>query len=129
MRHLRMNLDFAPILAQLKLLLRAEILIAEEHHAPFSDQQRELISLLVSEVFQLQADDLRSDVRGEVLDLFRGGEQGGFLWICPRAGIDVFSVFVSDGVDILEVQRAGWPVLRSSLEWKRRPALVWLRTG
>lgn len=129
MRHLRMDLDFAIIPAQLELLLRAEILIAEEHHAPFSDQQRELISLLVSEVFQLQADDLRSDVRGEVPDLFRSGKEGGFLQVRARASVDVFSVFVTDGVDILEVQRAGWPVLRSSLEWKRRTALVWLRTG
>ena len=47
MRHLRMNLNLTKILPQLELLLRAQILITEEHDAALSDQQRELVSLLV----------------------------------------------------------------------------------
>ena len=111
MRHLRVDLDFTKILSELELLLRAEVLVAEEHHAALGDQQREFVSLLVGQVFELQADDLGADVCGEVLDFFGGGEEGGFVLVGAGAGIDVFSVFVADGVDILEVERDGWAVL------------------
>ena len=111
MRHLRVNLDFTEILPQLELLLRAEILITEEHDAALGDQKREFVSLLVGQVFELQADDLGADVCGEVLDFFGGGEEGCFVLVGARAGVDVFSVFVADGVDVLEVEGDGWAVL------------------
>lgn len=111
MWHLRVNLNFTEILPQLELLLRAEILIAEEHDAALGDQQREFVSLLVGQVFELQADDLSADVCGQVLDFFGGGEEGGFVLVGAGAGVDVFSVFIADGVDVLEVERDSGAVL------------------
>ena len=111
MRHLRVNLDFTEILPQLELLLRAEILITEEHDAALGDQKREFVSLLVGQVFELQADNLGADVCGEVLDFFGGGEEGGFVLVGAGAGVNIFSVFVADGVDVLEVEGDGWAVL------------------
>ena len=108
---MRVDLDFTKVLSELELLLRAEVLVAEEHDAALGDQQREFVSLLVGQVFELQADDLGADVCGEVLDFFGGGEEGGFVLVCAGAGVDVFSVFVADGVDVLEVERDCWAVL------------------
>lgn len=116
---MRVDLDFTKILSELELLLRAEVLVAEEHHAALGDQQREFVSLLVGQVFELQADDLGADVCGEVLDLFGGGEEGGFVLVGAGAGVDVFSIFVADGVDVLKVERDGWAVLR------RLSVLLW----
>lgn len=109
--HLRVNLDFAEILAQLQLFLRAQILVAEEDHTPLRNEQRKLIALLASEVLELQADNLRANVSCEVFHFFGGGEQSSFLGISARAGVDVFAVFVADGVDVLEVKWARWAVL------------------
>jgi hypothetical protein len=113
MWHLRVNLDFAKVLSQLELLLRAEVLVTEEHDAALGDQKREFVSLLVGQVFELQADDLGADVCSQVLDFFGGGEEGGFVLVGARAGVDVFSVFVADGVDVLEEERDCWAVLSS----------------
>lgn len=106
-----MNLHFAIIPSQLKLLLRAQVLVAEEHDTPLSDQQGELVSLLVSEIFELETNDLGADVRCQVLDFLRSREQGSLLGVGASAGIDVFAVVVADGVDVLEVEGAGGPVL------------------
>lgn len=111
MWHLRVNLNFTKVLSKFKLLLRAEILVTEEHDAALGDQKREFVSLLVGQVFELQADDLGADVRGQVLDFFGGGEEGGFVLVGARAGVDVFSVFVADGVDVLEEEGDGGAVL------------------
>ena len=51
-------------------------------------------------------------MRCEVLDFFRGGEEGFLLFVCAGAGVGVFSVLVSDGVDILEEERDGRAILR-----------------
>lgn len=111
MRHLRVDFNLTEILPQLELLLRAEILITEEYNAALSDQQGEFVSLLVGQVFELQADDLGTDVCSEVLDFFGGGEKGCFVLVGARAGVDVFSVFVADGVDVLEEEGDGGAVL------------------
>ena len=111
-RHLRVDLDFAVVLAELQLLLRAQVLATEEDDTPLGDQQGELISLLVRQIFELQADDLSADMRCEVPDFFRGGEEGFLLFVCAGAGVGVFSVLVSDGVDILEEERDGRAILR-----------------
>jgi hypothetical protein len=71
-RHLRVDLDFAVVLAELELLLRAQVLVAEEHDAALGDQKSEFISLLVGQVLELQTNDLGADVCGEVFDFFRG---------------------------------------------------------
>ena len=47
MRHLRVDFNLTEILPQLELLLRAEILVTEEHDAALGDQEREFVSLLV----------------------------------------------------------------------------------
>jgi len=67
--------------------------------------------LLVGQVFELQADDLGADVRGQVFDFCGGGEEGGFVLVGAGAGVDVFSVFVADGVDVLEEEGDGGAVL------------------
>lgn len=113
MRHLRVDFDFAVVLAQLELLLRAQILVAEEDNAPLGDQQRKLISLLVGKVFELEADNLGTDVCGQVLDFLRRREQSCFLFVGASARIDVFTVFVADGVDVLQEERAGRAILPS----------------
>ena len=107
-----MDLDFAEVLSQLELLLRAEILVTEENNAALGDQKSKLVSLLVSQVFQLETDDFCADVCREVLDFLRGREECGLLLVCASAGVDIFSVFVPDGVDVLKIQRASWAVLR-----------------
>lgn len=112
MRHLRVDLDFTEILSKLELLLRAEILVSEEHHAALRDQKREFVSLLVGQVFELEADDLGANVRGEVLDFFGGREERLFVLVGACAGVDVFSVFIPDGVDVLKVEGNGWAVLQ-----------------
>lgn len=109
---LRVDLDLAEILSQLELLLRAEILVTEEDNAALGDQKSELVSLLVSQVFQLETDDFSADVCSEVLDFLRGREECGLLLVCTSAGVDIFSVFVPDCVDVLEVKRSSWAVLR-----------------
>lgn len=96
-----MDLDFAIVLAQLQLLLRAKVLVAKEHNTPLGNHKRELVSLLVAEVFELQTDDLGPDVRVQVLDFFRSGEEGGLFRVCSRAGVDVLTVVVPKGVDVL----------------------------
>jgi hypothetical protein len=100
-RDLRMDFDFAVVLSELELFLRAEVLIAEEDDTSLCDQESELVSLLVSQVLELQADYLRADVCGQVLDFFRGGEEGCFGFVSAGAGVDVFAVCVADGVDVL----------------------------
>lgn len=111
MRYLRMDLDFTKILAKLELLLWAEILVAEEDNTALSDEESELVSLLVSQIFELQADNLGSNVSGQMLDFFRSGEEGGLVLVGAGAGVGVLAVMVADGVDVLQVERAGWTVL------------------
>ena len=53
-----MNFDLAVPLAQNLLLLGCDILIAKEHHASLRDQQTQLILLFISQVFQLQSNNL-----------------------------------------------------------------------
>jgi hypothetical protein len=111
MRDLRMNFNFTIILSKLELFLRTKILIAEEDDAALGDQESELVALLVSQVFELEPDDLGADVGGEVFDFFRGGEEGCFGLVGARAGVDVFAVCVADGVDVLQEKGASWAVL------------------
>jgi hypothetical protein len=111
MRNLRMDLNFTIILSQLELFLRAEVLVAEEDDAALCDQESELVSLLVGQVFELEPDYFGADVGGEVFDLFGGGEEGCFGFVGAGAGVDVFAVLVADGVDVLQEEGAGWAVL------------------
>lgn len=71
---LRVDFDFAKVLSELELLLWAEVLVAEEDHAAFGDEKRKLISLLICEIFELEADNFGADVSGKVLDFLRRGE-------------------------------------------------------
>ena len=70
-RHLWVDLDFAVVVAKLELLLRTQILVAEEHYTALSDKKSKLISLLVGQVLELQPNDFSTDVCGKVLDFFR----------------------------------------------------------
>lgn len=100
---LRMDLNFAKVLSELELLLRTEILVTEEDYTSLGDEKGEFISLLICEVLELETDDFGADVSSEVLDFLCSGEKRGLVLVCPSAGVDVFSVFIPDGVDILEV--------------------------
>jgi hypothetical protein len=53
MRDLRVNLNFTIILSKLELFLRTEVLVAEEDDAALCDEESELVSLLVCQVFEL----------------------------------------------------------------------------
>ena len=57
-----MDFNFTEVVAQLELLLRAEILVAEEDDATFGNEESEFIFLLVGEVCELKTNDLSSDV-------------------------------------------------------------------
>lgn len=96
-----MDLDFSKVLSQLQLLLRAEVLVSEEDYTTLGDEQCQFILLFVVEIFELQADDLRTDVGGEVYDLLGGIEEGLFVRVCSGSRIDVFAIVVSDGEDVL----------------------------
>lgn len=111
MRYLRMNLDFTEMLAELKLLLRTQILVAEENDTALSDKESELVSLLVSQVLELQANNLSANVSSQVFNFFRSGEEGGLVLVSAGAGVGVLAVMVADGVDVLQVERASWTVL------------------
>lgn len=111
MRYLRVDLDFTKILAKLKLLLRAEILVAEEDNATLSDEESQLVSLLVGQVLKLQANNFSANVSGQVLDLFGSGVQGALVLVGAGAGVGVLAVMIANGVDVLQVERAGWTVL------------------
>jgi hypothetical protein len=113
MRHLRMDLDFTVIVAELELLLRTQILVTEKHYAALCDEKSKLISLLVGQILELQSNDLGADVCGEVLDFLRSREECCLGLVCAGAGVGVFSVFIPEGVDILQEQRASWAVLWS----------------
>lgn len=59
---MRVDFNFTEVVAQLELLLRAEILVAEEDDATFGNEESEFIFLLVGEVCKLKTNDLSSDV-------------------------------------------------------------------
>ena len=63
------NLDFTKPLAQLLLLLRRDILITQKDHAPFGNQQAQLIFLLVREILELQTNKLSANMSGKRNDL------------------------------------------------------------
>lgn len=105
-----MNLGHAVVFTKIKLLLRRDVLVAEEDDAPLGDEQRELVLLLVREVLELQALDLGTDVRRQVRHLGGGREQGALGLFGPRAGILVLPFLVADLVHVLQVQRPRWSV-------------------
>lgn len=104
------NLDQAKPLAQLLLLLRRQVLVAEEHDAALGDEQGELVPLVGREVLELDALDLGADVGGEVGHLGRGGEQVLLALVGARAGIDVVPRLAADLVYVVEEERARRPV-------------------
>lgn len=109
-----MDFDFAVIGTKLELLLWTEVLIAKEDHAAFGDEQGKLVSLLVCEVFQLEANNLGADVAGQVLDFFCSREEGFLGRVCSGASVNVLAAMVSYCVDVLQVKRDCRAVLYSS---------------
>lgn len=124
-----MHLYLAIMPAKLQLLLRTEVLVAEENDAALSDEQGELVALLGGQVFELETDDFGADVGCQVDDFFGGGEEGGFGWVGAGAGVGVGAVCVAEGVDVLEVEGAGWAVLGVSCESILRWQFEYVRTG
>ena len=55
LRDLRMDLDFAKVLAQFFLLLRGDVLVAQEDDTAFGDEETEFIALLGSQLRKLDA--------------------------------------------------------------------------
>ena len=46
-----------------------------------------------------------------MFDFFGGGEEGFLALVGSAAWVDELAVVVADGVDVLEVEWAGWSVL------------------
>jgi hypothetical protein len=83
------DLDLSPIFTKGPLFLRADILVTEKHNRPLSNQQSELIFLLVCEVFQLETDDLGSNVLGQMNNLRSGTKQSFFLLVCFSTPLNI----------------------------------------
>lgn len=102
-----MNFNLAIPFTKLFLLLRRNVLIPKEDHAPLRNQQPKLVFLLRREVLELEADNLGADVRRQVDDLVGSGEQRLLLWVGPGSRVDELTVVVADLVDVIEVERPG----------------------
>ncbi len=105
-----MDLNLAKVLAQLLLLLRRDVLVAEEDDAALGDQQRQLVALHVGQILELQAFDLSADVRGQMRHARRRPEQVLLAPVCPRARVHVRPLLGPDLVHVLDVQRPRRPV-------------------
>lgn len=105
-----MNFNFTKVLAQLFLLLWREILVSEKHHTAFRNQESQLISLLVCQVFELQPDNLGSNMAGQVYDFFGRAQERLLLWVGASSGVDIFPGLAADFIHVVEVQRLGWVV-------------------
>lgn len=100
-----MNFDFSEPLPKFFLLLRREVLIAEEYHAPLGDQQSQFVPLLRGEVFELKPFDFRPDVGSQIRHLLGRGEQILLGLVSPGSGVLMWALIVSYLVDILQIQR------------------------
>lgn len=86
---LRVHLNFSKVGTQFQLLLWAQILVPEEHHASLRNQESELIliaiqrfcsslfhnkqltyPLLIGKILQLQANNFGADMDGHIFHLF-----------------------------------------------------------
>lgn len=105
-----MDLRLAIVLPKLQLLLGREILVAEEDDAALGDEQRELVALLVRQILELQALDLRPDVHRQAGDLGGGGQERRLRLVGPRPGVVVLPLLAADLQHVLQVQRARRPV-------------------
>lgn len=105
-----MNLDLAIVLAQLLLVLRRQVLVAEEDDAALGDQESQLVALLVRQVLQLQALNLRPNVCRQIRHLGGRPQQVLLGLVGTGAGIHIGVVLVADLVAVVEVQRPCWPV-------------------
>src|SRR6266536_5787771 len=70
-----MNLNLPKMFTQLLLLLRSNILISEKYHRSLSNQQCQLVFLLIRQILQLKTDNLRSDMRSQMNDFLCSGKQ------------------------------------------------------
>ena len=98
-----MDLDLSPILSKLELILRAQVLIAEEHYTAFGNEKCQFVFLSIVKVLELQANDLGTDMGRQVLDFLCSAEESSLLRVCTTSRVCVFAVVVADGVDILEI--------------------------
>lgn len=106
-----MDFDLSPVLAKLELVLRAQILIAEEHYTALSDEQRKLVLLFVVEIVELQANDLSADVGSQVLYFLCCAKKSFLLRVCASSCVCVLAVIVTNGVHVLKVEWTRWTVL------------------
>jgi hypothetical protein len=88
--NLRVDLDLAVMFAECPLLLRRDVLVAQEDDAALGDEQAQLILLLRRQGRELEAVQLAADVARQVGD-GADAQEGGFGWIGAGAGIDVCS--------------------------------------
>ena len=107
LRHLGVDLDGAEVGTEGALRLRREVLVAQEDDAALGDQQRQLVLLLVAQLRELQAVQLRADVRGQVHHFRRGGEEGAFGAVGAAAGVDVLSAGAGGG-SLVQAGGGGW---------------------
>lgn len=102
-----MNLHLTVPLAQLFLLLRADVLSSEEHNTSLGNEQCELVLLLGCQVLQLEPFNLGADVSRQI-SYFGCSRQECFLrCVCTSTRIDVLAVGVANLVHVLQIQRSG----------------------
>jgi hypothetical protein len=111
-----MDLKLPIIFAQGALLLRRKILITKEHHTSLSNQESQLILLFVSQIFELQASDLSSNMIGNVDNLFSDIKKCLFLGVGTKACVNKFLGFVAYLLNILDIKELTWSVWISITE-------------
>jgi hypothetical protein len=92
-----MDFNLPIIFTKGPLLLRRKILITKEHNASLGNQESELILLSVCQIFELQANDLSSNMIRKVDNLFSSIKKCFFLGVGTRACVNKFPGFVAVG--------------------------------
>jgi hypothetical protein len=91
-------------------------LITKEYHTSLSNQKIQLIFLSVGQIFELQADNLSSNMIRKVDNLFRSIKKCLFLRVGPRTGVNKIAWFVANLLNVLYVKRLTWSVWISIAE-------------
>lgn len=96
-----MDFDLAIPFSKFLLLLWRNVLVTEKDDASLGDQKAKLVLLLVGKIFQLQTDDLRSNMGRQMYDFLRRGQQCFLLRICSGTWIYMWTIVLPDIVDIV----------------------------
>lgn len=83
----------AKVLGKIVSLIDVNVLVSKENNATFSDQQSQIVLLLIGELRELKAVDFGTNMGSQVK--YFGGlfENRGLCGVCTMTGIMVFKVF------------------------------------